>query len=113
MIRLMNSAMMPRPGVYKCLEINKEDFVRQVQAARKQGTLRNYVGYDNTIDYVNKICSFKGKDKLAVSREETFLENEDVLLVIKLKYRIKDASDKGKMKPNEDDYVFYEVKYNT
>lgn len=87
MIRLMNSAMMPKAGVYRIDEISQERFCEIL----RENKVDSYIGYQQTCDYIEKISGVK----VAMSRGKTVLEIGDKILIIKLKYRV-NPLEKGK-----------------
>lgn len=103
MIKLMNSAMMPQPGKYELVAINREQFVGRLRDA---GTVDSYVGYPQTAEFVQRISGVP----VAISRRQTVLEDGERVLVVKLAYRPQDASSKG-APVNENDYEFFLVRY--
>lgn len=108
MVKLTNSAVMPQHGVYRARQITKEEFVSLVQRAHAEGTLESYIGYPQNVELIRK---WAGVD-VALNRAETRLEDGDVMLVMKLRYRVADPSAKG-APVGEDDFEFYVVEYST
>lgn len=104
MVKLMNSAMMPAPGVYMTEEISREKFCFLLREAEEAGTLQSFVGYPATAAHIEAISGVK----VAVTRDPATVKRGDVLLICRLRYRLPDAglkSDKG-FKPDPDNYQY-------
>ena len=54
-VRLVNSAIMPLPGIYRAEMIDKQEFVSLLVQANKDKNLVAYIGYESTLDYVRRI----------------------------------------------------------
>jgi hypothetical protein len=100
MHRLMNSAMMPDFGGYEYRQLTPDEFGRVVAAAHAANTLRAYIGYEQTAQLVERLSGVP----IPVSREQTPVEDGDVLLIAKLAYRLGDPKAKGQ--PVAEDFVF-------
>jgi len=100
---LLNSSIMPEPGVYELHMLNEHEFAVWVKVADKYGRLKSYIGYPQTAKHIQKLSGIK----VAVSREPVVgLADGDVLLICKLKYRIKDPATKGsKVDETEFEYM--------
>lgn len=88
---LLNSAMMPMEGVYTLKAITSQQFAYHVRKADKERCLKSYVGYPQNKRVIKELS---GVD-VPLSREQTFLKSGDVLLVMKLKYRVGGEHQKG------------------
>lgn len=107
-VKLVNSAIMPNEGVYHCIKIKQEEFASRARIAYKNGILENYVGYQQTLDYVKKITEI---NELEVNRGMATCTSGDELLVIKLNRRVM-PDEKGNIEElTENDFEFYIVKY--
>ena len=106
-VKLVNSAMMPSEGTYKLRRITKNLFIRILRRASERGIVDSTIGYPNVIDLLFKWTGIS----FPVSREQTTLEDGDIMLITKLKYRVQDPSTKGKYVPSEDDYEFFIATY--
>jgi len=106
MLRLMNSAMMPDEGTYKCHRIGKVAFINMLNSTE----FESYIGYESTANMIKQMGCFK---KINISREQTIVQDGDVLLIIKLKYRVGNPNDKRHLEPSEDDFEFFVIQYNT
>lgn len=106
MLKLMNSAMMPVDGNFDCRSISEKDFKTILNKANPD-KMECYIGYQDTVDYVNSLSDKKFK----ISRKQTSLEDGDVMLVCRLKYRVEDPDSKGKTKVDSNDFEFKYVAY--
>jgi len=85
---LMNSAMMPCTGHYDLAEINLETFVKFLILAHKSGKLENHIGYEQNLRLINEWTGIE----LEPDRSEVGqMEDSDVLLIMKLKYRVQNT----------------------
>lgn len=109
MIRLMNSAMMPFPGIYNLKKIDRFEFISILQTAYKNNNFKSYIGYPANINFLQKITGIP----IELNRGITDIENGDELLICKLKYRIADTKLKqhNLLQPIDDDYEFYHSTY--
>jgi len=101
MIRLLNSAMMPAEGTYRLRRCSIAAFAELLQQ-----DFVSYIGYPQTADFVARVI---GRE-CPVNRQQTTLEDGDVLAIIRLKYR-PDAPTKG-AQVNEDDFEFFVADYS-
>ncbi|MEM4202622.1 MAG: DUF1874 domain-containing protein [Candidatus Methanomethylicaceae archaeon] len=89
---LMNSAMMPSPNfVYQPRLLSQEEFVQLLQEAQRSGQLESYIGYETTASHIAKISGVS----VSVNRAETQVQEGDVMLVCKLRYRLPSPSQKA------------------
>ena len=111
MIRLMNSAMMPAPGVYVTEEISRERFCDLIREAEAAHTLQSYIGYTATAAHIEAISGVK----VAVTRAPTTVKSGDVLLICRLRYRLDDVNLKANKNfiPCTDDYQYMVSVYNS
>lgn len=106
MLRLMNSAMMPCDGNYSKKTITPQE-ARQI-FRKNRDNYKSYIGYPQTA----QILSTMFGEQIEVSREETVLEDGDVLLVSRLKYRVNPAEKAGNTHGQKlEDYEFSEITY--
>ena len=108
MIRLMNSAMMPAEGSYILGRISTHEFADRVQLAAAVGTLRSYIGYQQTAEQVRALTGVE----IPVSREQTMLEDGDEMLIVKLAYRVQDPALKGQG-VSADAFEFFHAVYTS
>ncbi len=104
MIHLLNSAMMPSlDGTYTIRRISQAEFnslLRESLAVRK---LKNYIGYGDNL----RILREEFGVHLQTSREQAVVTNGDCLLIMKLKYRVRDPGEKaGKARHEIADFEF-------
>ena len=102
-MKLLNSAMMPQPGIYLNKRISKEVFIEHV----RRGT-ESFVGYPDTAKFIEDLTGCE----IPINREQTFLDAQDEMLIIKLKYRVQSPQEKGKFTPGIDDYEFFYCLYS-
>lgn len=96
---LMNSAMMPVPGMYRCESISRETFCALLKA---DPSPLSYIGYQQNVDLIREWTGIS----LPVSHEQTIMEAGDQALVMRLDYRA--AGTKGR-KVGENDFSFFMV----
>lgn len=99
-VRLLNSALMPIPGVYVLRSLTPEEFGDAVARADACGRLISYIGYPQTADIVSDLASLSGfaaqeRVDIPVSREQTPVNDSDELLIARLRYRVGDPHSKG------------------
>lgn len=104
MYKLMNTAMMPRGGYYALFDIDQEEFVHHVQCADAVNQLESYIGYPQTAEFVEQLTGIK----IEVNRTETKIASGDILLIIKLRYRVN--APKGEP-VKEEDFIFQIANY--
>jgi hypothetical protein len=112
-VHLLNSAVMPKEGVYCCKKIPREIFKSVLVQAYENGQLLNYIGYETNIKLIAEWCNIR----LPLSRDEVVqMKDGDILLVMKLKYRLKDVkmkTDSAYQKQlSENDFEFFVVEYS-
>ena len=107
-VHLLNAAVMPAAnGTYTSVGISESEFATRAVKAYDTGNLVSYVGYESTARLLSDLCGFEIRE----SRAETLLEDGDVLLIARVKYRLG-----NKMNPNTkltlDDLEFRVVYYS-
>lgn len=102
--QVMNSAMMPAEGQYSCRAISQREFVSILVNSDE---IVSSIGYQSTIQLIQRISGIT----LPISRDMTVLSPDDVILVIKLKYRIDNPAKKKDWKPLDEDYEYFLVEY--
>lgn len=107
MIKLLNSAMMPQEGIYKAQKITPEQARRVFEHFSKSGWV-SYVGYPQTAEYMSKVLGVE----VPVNRAQATLDNDDIILVCKLKYRLSNPADKGAEVP-ENAFEWWVVEYHS
>lgn len=106
-VKLLNSAMMPKEGIYTLKRISKKEFCNLLVQAQKDGILESYIGYQ---DNINLIAEWTGIT-VPFSRANTTVEDRDILLIMKLARRMGDPSMKGKFSFGEGDFEFFRAEY--
>ena len=105
-VRLLNSAMIPCEGTYKARYISKEEFCLLLKEAYNKNKLISYIGYPQNTELIRKWTGIR----LNLNRKTTTLNDGDIILVMKLKYRIENPSKKGKP-VSEEDFEFMLISY--
>lgn len=84
--RLLNSALMPLPGVYSFRSVTQVQFVELIRQAHSAGTLVSYCGYPQNAAMLTRLSGVP----VGVSREhvKNDLRYGDVLLIMTLSYRL-------------------------
>ena len=101
-MKLMNSAMMPQPGVYNCKQITKEEFCDLLKQADK---IESFIGYPQNISLIKEWTGCT----IPLCRDNTTFKDGDQALVMRLDYRVKPGT-KGR-KVDENDFSFFLVTY--
>lgn len=103
-IHLMNSAMMPRPGFYACAHIGPEKFVQAFHELSSAGwEVSSSIGYPQNAEILSRMLG----RKIPVSLQQTIPGSGDVMLIMKLSYRMRE---KG-AKVDESDFEFWAAVY--
>ena len=106
-VHLLNSAMMPQEGFYQLKKISKEEFCIILEKAYQNQQLVSYIGYGMNSAMIEMWCNIR----VPVNRAQIApLKHGDILLIMKLKYRLQDVKLKGTMM-NEEDFEFFQAKY--
>lgn len=109
MLILMNSAMMPQPGKYTCEEISPEKFRQIFQTY--QDDYKSYLGYPNACKVVSELV---GRN-VPLCRDMTDLRNGDIILAVRLRYRVNFSEKSGKPAREHgqkiEDYQFFLIHY--
>ena len=112
-VHLLNAAVMPTAGDYQIEQINGKTFQDAVFSAFTNGTLHHYIGYQNTLDFVQAFCGIQFKDEQAkISVEQTELSHQDELLILRLRRRVSPEAKKVQTRDatfevTEQDFDFY------
>lgn len=110
-VLLMNSAVMPQPGKYEAVRISREEFIFELKKAWEKGILKSYIGYEENIKRIAKWANVR----VPFSRDQvTSLKPGDIMLVMKLKYRLPDPGMKKGPQNfiSDDDFEFFRVVYS-
>lgn len=107
-VRLVNSAIMPAAGTYRVRKINLKEFCEVLRTAWENRELVSYLGYQRNIFLISK---WIGID-VPFSRKETVVKDGDKLLIMKLKYRIKDPGEKKHTEIQDEDFEFFLAEYS-
>lgn len=105
-VKLLNSKMMPRAGIYDLSEpMRTEDWALEVIRAAKAGALESYIGYQKTADLIAEMTGIP----IAVNRGQTGIKDGDTMLIAALNYR-PDAPTKG-APVREEDFEFFKAQF--
>ncbi|MDW8293255.1 MAG: DUF1874 domain-containing protein [Anaerolineae bacterium] len=105
MYKLLNSAVMPKPGHYYVVPLTVAEF-----AARLREGFTSYVGYPATADHISQVAGVR----VPLSRDPVDLQHGDQALVCRLKYRLADPTQKANKDfvPSAEDYEYLLVTYH-
>ena len=107
-VHLLNSAMMPAAdGVYLSKQLTAAEFASRASFAYDNGNLISYVGYKSTAQLLSELCGFEIRE----NRAETLIDDGDILLVARIKYRLGERPNPD-AKPALDDLEFRVVYYS-
>lgn len=99
MNKLINSAMAPRLDLrYDFEQVTPEAF----GAILTSRPFESFIGYPETARILEELSG----EKIELSRAQTTVEPGDVLLVIRLKYRMADSGQKGQTRHTLSDFEF-------
>jgi len=93
---VLNSAVITLPGLYEYRLLT----VDQARAWLRSGPAVSRVGYQETLGYIRDLL---GVD-LPLSREASPMKVGDEALVVRLRYRLQDARQKGRVAPEPGDW---------
>jgi len=82
---LFNAAAIPSPGKYEYSNISQDQAIKWL----KQGYDKSFVGYPDTAGFI-----------------KFDMQPGDEALIVKLKYRLQDPTQKEKFTPSDEDYEF-------
>lgn len=113
MLYLMNSAMMPTPGLtYRLRRISRDEFAIILRKAIAHGgNVFSAIGYEATAAHIGRVTGFTPQ----VSRAEVQVKPGDTMLICKLSYRATDPRAKsdpraqGAMSDSDFEYMLCEV----
>lgn len=94
---LFNAAVIPSPGKYEYSEISRDQAIEWLKHYDK-----SFVGYPDTAAFIERISGTRPE----ISRERFDMQPGDEALIVKLKYRLQDPTQKGKFVPSDEDYEF-------
>lgn len=108
MIYLMNSAMMPTPGLtYRLRAVSRSEFSRAVGDAVTRGQVVSAIGYEATAAHIGRVTGYVP----ALSRSEVSVSPGDMMLICKLKYRVSDprmkADPRAQAAVSDDDFEYF------
>jgi len=100
----LNSAVITAEGVYEYKILNNVTELQQAfrKLLPQADEVISRVGYKSTIQHIKQILNIS----LPLSREKLVMEQGDVALVIRLKYRVQDPKQKGELTPSAGDWEY-------
>ena len=104
-VRLLNAAVMPRPGRYELWRLTPAKFASLVAQHRPI----SYIGYPACAELLSDLCHCE----ILLNRESTPMEDGDSMLIARLKYRVRNPAAKGQVRATVDDYEFFEGVFST
>jgi hypothetical protein len=107
-VRLLNSACMPVPGTYRLSALKPARFANLVRYYTESCELISYVGYPDACRILEEFCEVP----IALNRQSTPVEDGDLLLIARLKYRVGNPAAKGQVRATIDDYEFFKCSYS-
>lgn len=100
----MNSAMMPREGHYRCEKITP----KQAKKIVGFNPIMSSIGYPQVAEILTELLD----REIPLSRSKTDLEDGDVIIACRLKYRVNPREKAGRRHGNQlSDYEFFKVEY--
>ena len=111
-VHLLNAAVMPTAGVYELDPITLDEFTASVMAAYEDGSLKHYIGYENTLELVH---DWVGIDLGGINVSQTEMADGDTFLVLRLRRRVS-GSEKVRTRTEHarlkiEDFDFYRGTY--
>jgi hypothetical protein len=102
-VTLMNAANMPQDGVYSRQSITRREFVKRIKRAT---VINSSIGYESVAQLISEMT---GRE-IQKNRNVTQIEDGEIILVMKLRYRI-DPKDKGTRDFGIDEYEYLLIRY--
>lgn len=111
--RLLNAAVMPRPGTYTLHALTAAEYAAAVISAYAAGDVRSYIGYDAAADVIERLTGIRPD----VTRETTPVEDGDLLLIARLRQRVQSQDPRhkaamGRLQNDPDAYEFFACAYS-
>lgn len=103
MVLLLNSAVMPTEGVYTLKRISKSKFQGLLQEAAAADNFQSYIGYPETARLIEQLTNIE----IEVSREQATLAPGDIILIVKLRQRVANPTDKAIPQLSIGDFEFF------
>lgn len=103
MLLLLNSAVMPTEGVYTLKRISEVTFRTVLREAAATKNFQSYIGYPATAHLIEQLTGIE----VEVSREQATLVPGDTLLIVKLRQRVANPTDKDMPQPSIGDFEFF------
>ncbi|RKU10781.1 hypothetical protein C6503_19035 [Candidatus Poribacteria bacterium] len=107
-VHLLSAAMIPTAdGTYRSSKITRELFSSYASVAKLAGDLKTYVECPETAEILSTLCGFE----IEANSDKMIIEDGDILLIAKPKYRLVDLRQKRKATSIADDFEFHSVVY--
>ena len=95
---LLNSAVITAEGVYEYRLVTPQEAAEWIRA----GGWESRIGYPQTADHIAQLSGVRP----TLSREASPMRPGDEALVVRLKYRVQDPSQKGAVSVQEEDWEY-------
>ncbi|NMA64462.1 MAG: DUF1874 domain-containing protein [Syntrophomonadaceae bacterium] len=95
---LLNSAVITDPGRYDYRLISETEMVGWVRT----GSWASHIGYQDTAKHIHAVSGIMPN----TNRKIVAMKPGDEALVVRLKYRVQDPSQKGAYQPDPDDWEY-------
>ena len=106
-IHILNSAVMPQPGIYEIEQLTKDEFSHLLRQDSKSFDFKHYIGYGSTLQLLMQLT---GIDFGRVNKNKTVLEDGDIFYVVRLNYRVDHNDKKGRI-PDVNDFEYFRGTY--
>ena len=103
MVLLLNSTVMPTEGVYTLTRISKSKFQELLREAAAAKNFQSYIGYSETARLIEELTDIE----VEVSREQATLVPGDIILIVKLRQRMANPTDKDISQLSIGDFEFF------
>ena len=111
-VHLTNSAVITEEGLYKSVRISPEIFADEVKRYYEARQLISYISYQTNIDILQELTNIR----LPMSRATMNIKSGDIILAMKLKYRLPTVNLKGdksfRQRLTLNDFEFFIVVYH-
>ena len=96
----MNSAFMPRAGRYELEEITASEFTQILTNPSNFNKIKSSIGYPENIRVIKNMTGIT----FSLSRNTTNVSDGDILVIMRLKYRVSDKRGFKGLKPSDFDF---------
>ena len=95
---LLNSAVITSAGLYEYRLVSRDEAAEWIRA----GGWESRIGYSQTAEWIEQLAGVRPP----LSREASPMGVGDEALVVRLKYRVQDPSQKGAVSVQEEDWEY-------